>query len=471
MMHRGTKTVAFRLTLWYAGIFSISSMVVFVLFYLLVSQTILHRIDQDLSDKLSLFSAVVSRKGMAGARHQAVMEAQAAGEKMVFYRLLYPDGEVFASSRMGYWSSVEADEQAIRHVLSSGGRGKMYQTIRVDSRNERVRILYGRIADNVILQTGLAMKTYAGFVQSFKTVFLAAMTFIVLFSGVTGWLMSRKALAGVGKVTATARMITGRSLSERVPETGTKDDLDLLAATFNRMLDRIETLVTNTRRMNDNIAHDLKSPVARIRGNAEISLVQEDSMEEYRKMAASTIEESDRLLEMINTMLLISKAESGQAGFHFESFDFSGMAEEACELFEPVFEESGIEFTYHIMADVYVNGDKGMLQRAFSNILDNAVKYTQTPGSVSVQLEISGENRVETLVSDTGRGIDTKDKEKIFQRFYRADPSRSDTGSGLGLSLVKTVVEEHGGKIHVQSEKGCGSTFLLRLPYRNVQTI
>jgi signal transduction histidine kinase len=237
------------------------------------------------------------------------------------------------------------------------------------------------------------------------------------------------------------------------------------------MLDRIETLVTNTRRMNDNIAHDLKSPVARIRGNAEISLVQEDSMEEYRKMAASTIEESDRLLEMINTMLLISKAESGQAGFHFESFDFSAMVEEACELFEPVFEESGIEFTYHIMAKVSVNGDKGMLQRAFSNILDNAVKYTQKPGSVSVQLEISGESRVETMVSDTGRGIDTKDKGKIFQRFYRADPSRSDTGSGLGLSLVKTVVEEHGGDIHVQSEKDCGSSFLLRLPYHNVQTI
>ncbi|MCF8045193.1 MAG: HAMP domain-containing histidine kinase [Desulfarculaceae bacterium] len=466
-----TKTVAFRLTLWYAGVFSISSMVVFVLFYLLVSQTMLNRIDRDLSDKLSLFSAVLSRKGMVGARHQAIIEAQAAGEKMVFFRLLYPDGEVFASSSMGYWSSVEADGQALRQVLDSGGRGKMYQTIRVDSRNQRVRILYGKIAENVILQTGLAMKTYAGFVESFKTVFLSAMTFIVLFSAVTGWLMSRKALAGVGKMTATARMITGRSLSERVPETGTNDDLDLLAATFNRMLDRIETLVTNTRRMNDNIAHDLKSPVARMRGCAEIALVQEDSMEEYRKMAETTIEESDRLLEMINTMLLISKAESGQAGFHFQSFDFSGMVEKACELFEPLFEESGIEFTYHITADVCVNGDRGMLQRAFSNLLDNAVKYIDKLGSVSVELKISGENQVETSVSDTGPGIDSKDKEKIFERFFRADPSRSDAGTGLGLSLVKTVVEGHGGTIHVESGKGSGSTFLLRLPYRNVQVI
>ena len=468
-MRRVGKTVAFRLTLWYAGVFSISSTVVFILFYLLVSQTILNRIDQDLSDKLSLFSAVLSRKGMVGAKRQAIMEAQAAGEKTVFFRLLYPTGEVFASSSMGYWSTVDADEEAIQRVLS--GRENIYRTIRVHSRNERVRILYGRIADGVILQTGLAMKTYAGFVQSFRTVFVSAMTFIVLFSAVTGWLMSRKALAGVGKITATARRITGESLSERVPETGTKDDLDLLAATFNRMLDRIETLVTNTRRMNDNIAHDLKSPLARIRGSAEIALVQEDSMEEYRKLAASTIEESDRLLEMINTMLLISRAESGQAGFQYENFDFASMVEEACELFVPLFEETGIEFTYHIMTKASVNGDRGMLQRAFSNLLDNAVKYTQKPGSVSVELKIRGENWLETVVSDTGRGIDREDKVKIFERFYRADPSRSDAGTGLGLSLVKTVVEAHGGEVHVDSEKGCGSTFLLRLPYRNVQVI
>ena len=468
-MRRVSKTLAFRLTLWYAGVFSISSMVVFVLFYLLVSQTILHRIDQDLEDKLSLFSAVLSRKGMAGARRQAVMEAQAAGEKTVFFRLLYPTGEVFASSRMGYWSSVDADDKAIRRVLSS--REKIYRTIRVHSRDERVRILYGRIADGVVLQTGLAMKTYAGFVQSFKTVFLSSMAFIVLFSAAAGWLMSRKALAGVGKMTETARRITGESLSERVPETGAKDDLDLLAATFNRMLDRIEALVTNTRRMNDNIAHDLKSPVARIRGSAEIALTQEDTVEEYRKTAAGIIEESDRLLEMINTMLLISKAESGQAGFQYENFDFSGMVEEACELFEPLFEESGIDFSYHIVEHISVKGDRGMLQRAFSNLLDNAVKYTQKQGCVTVEVKVSGENWLETTVSDTGRGIDRNDKEKIFERFYRADPSRSDAGTGLGLSLVKTVVEGHGGEIHVQSEQDCGSTFVLRLPYRNVQVI
>ncbi|MFO7753445.1 MAG: ATP-binding protein [Desulfobacteraceae bacterium] len=469
MIHRPSKTVAFRLTLWYAGVFSISSMVVFLLFYLLVSKTILNRIDQDLEDKLSLFSAVVSRKGMAGAKHQAIMEAQAAGEKMVFFRLLYPTGEVFASSSMGYWRNVDADQEAIQQVLS--GREKIYKTLRINSRKERVRILYGRVSENVILQTGLAMKTYAGFVQSFKAVFSAAMAFIVLFSGVTGWLMSRKALSGVEKVTATARRITGTSLSERVPETGTRDELDLLAATFNRMLDRIESLVINIRRMNDNIAHDLKSPVARIRGGAEIALVQEDTVDEYRKMAESTIEESDRLLEMINTMLLISKAESGEAGFSFETFDFSGMVEEACELFEPLAEDTGIEFSFHITAPVMVHGDRGMLQRAFSNLLDNAFKYISPPGSVSVELTVKEGNLVETAVADTGRGIEEKDKEKIFERFYRADPSRSATGTGLGLSLVKTVVDGHGGSIHVESFKGRGSIFVLRLPYRNVRVI
>lgn len=393
-------------------------------------------------------------------------------KRLFFYRLLYPTGEVFASSHMLYWKDIKADRNILNQVISTNQH--LFQTIKTSSRDESIRVLYDFVAPGVILQTGLAMETYSKFLNIFKIVFAGAMGFIVLFAAIIGWFMAKKALFGVEKITETAKKISGASLDSRVPQTGSEDELDQLAKTFNQMLDRIEELITSMQEMGDNIAHDLKSPVTRIRGLAEITMLNKDNknnIEEYRKMASSTIEESDRLLDMINTMLLISKAESGDAQFVFEKINISEIIDNACELFMALAETNSINFKYQIKDNIIINGDKKMLQRAFSNLLDNAFKYTETDDSIEVVLSDINKRFIKIEVNDTGIGIDNKNLKKIFKRFYRVESSRSTKGAGLGLSLSLAIIKEHGGKINVTSKKGFGSKFVITLPNGNVQVI
>ena len=469
MNKRFFNTIAFRLTLWYAGIFIISSCIMFILFSFFVYKIMLQKIDLDLKENVKVFSQVISREGIGGAKRFAITKARAAGEKIVFYRLLYPNGEVFASSHMLYWKDIKADQNILKQVISNNRYS--FQTIETSSRNENIRVLYDFAAPGVILQTGLAMESYFKFLNIFKIVFAGSMGFIILFSAIIGWFMAKKALSGVEKITETAKKISGDSLDSRVPETGNEDELDQLAKTFNQMLNRIEDLITSIKEMGDNIAHDLKSPVTRIRGLAEITMLNENNIEEYKKMASSTIEESDRLLDMINTMLLISKAESGDAQFVFENINISKIIIDACELFMALAETNKINFNYNIQKDISIKGDKKMLQRALSNLLDNAFKYTEKENNIEVILSIINDDFVKIEVNDAGIGIDDFNLEKIFKRFYRVDPSRSENGSGLGLSLSRTIILEHGGKIDVESQKDIGSKFVVTLPNGNLQVI
>ena len=459
------STIAFRLTLWYAGIFSISSCVAFGLFYFLATQTIQDQIDQELMDKAGYFRTAIQRNGIVGAQNLAVIEAQAAGEKSIFFRLLYPTGEVFASSHMSYWKDVTIDHGIIDRLMKA--RAPLFQTAQVAGHDQKARIMYVFVARNVILQTGIAMTSHTRFIKAFKTVFGVSMAFIVIFSAISGFFLSGKALAGVEAITRTANRITGHNLDERVPESGSGDELDHLSITINRMLDRIAALIKSIREMSDNIAHDLKSPLTRIRGFAELSLLQEDQegMEGYRSMAANTIEESDRLLDMINTMLVISRAEAGEGEFDFSFLDLSAMITEACELFVPVAEDKGISLTLDVQDSIAIEADSRMIQRAFSNLLDNALKYTQKGGQVHVTVS-AGKNNVRICVADTGPGIEPDALEKIFERFYRTESSRTSAGTGLGLSLARTIARQHNGEVRVESRPGEGAVFTMALPYQ-----
>ncbi len=463
------KTIAFRLTIWYAGIFSISSCVAFGLFYYIAAQTLQDQVDRDLLDKAAYFSKVIQRNGLVGAGNLAVIEAQASGEKMIFFRLLYPSGEVFASSHMSYWKKVPVNLASIKGLLEK--QTPVFETLERRPENsdklfsdQKARVLYALAAKNIILQTGIAMDFESRFLSAFRMVFLVAMGFIILFSAVSGWFLVRKAMAGVDRIRKTAQSITGSNLEERVRITGNQDELDQLASTFNRMLDRISDLVGSIREMSDNIAHDLKSPLTRIRGFAELSLVQNSSVREYETMAANTIEESDRLLDMINTMLVISRAEAGEAEFEFSEVDLTGMITGICELFIPVAEDKDIELTFDVEENLKVLADSRMLQRAFSNLVDNALKYTPAGGKVQVRVRNRKDGMTAIDVSDTGPGIDPVHFEKIFERFFRAESSRTSQGTGLGLSLARTIAKQHAGDIIVDSTPGKGSVFTLTLP-------
>jgi len=457
------QKLAFRLTLWYAGIFALCCGVTFFLFYVLITSELRGQIDQNLTRQAGVFSSLLDARGIAAVKSVAVLETQASGEKKIFFRLLSPAGEVFSSSNMSYWQDIGIGQNAIRALLS--GTPRVLDTIDLAQGKPQVRILYTVVGPGILLQLGQSMENIDRFVQAFRKIVAVTMGLLILLSAGIGWFMAQRAVSGVASVTRTARQITGGDLTQRVPLTHRQDEIDQLATTFNQMLDRIELLVTSIREMSDNIAHDLKSPITRIRGIAEISLTTGTSMEDYRAMGAQIIEDCDRLLEMINTMLMISKTEAGIGGVETESVDLAPVLQDACELFRPLAEDKGIRLDCDTTRPARILGDRGLIQRMTANLLDNAIKYTPTGGRVDLWAETDPAG-VRICFRDTGIGIAPEDISHIFERFFRCDQSRTQPGTGLGLSLARAIARAHGGEITVTSRPGQGSTFTVELPQK-----
>jgi heavy metal sensor kinase len=456
------NTLAFRLTLWYGGIFTLCSGVAFLLFYTLITSVLQERTDQELLAQAQRFSTLLAGDGIGEVNNSAVIEAQAAGEKKVFFRLLNLTGEVFSSSNMSYWKDINVDVGAIEKLLR--GSGPILETITIPNRSDEVRILYAMLSPSVIVQVGQAMESQARLLDAFKRIFIITMSFLIVLAAGVGWFMARRAVSGIEAVTHTAQKISGGSLQERVPVKPRGDEIDQLATTFNQMVDRIQTLLTEIKEMSDNIAHDLRSPVTRIRGTAEVTLTTGKSVGDYENMAASTIEDCDRLLDMINTMLLISKTEAGVEKPSREEVDIAAVIRQACEIFQPIAEDKNVRLSRRAAEKTLIFGDTRMLQRMLSNILDNGVKYTPSGGKIKVSLTESESRDLVISVNDTGVGISKADLPRIFERFYRCDQSRSQPGTGLGLSLARAIARAHGGDITVTSTVNQGSNFNITLP-------
>jgi heavy metal sensor kinase len=455
------RTLAFRLTIWYAGIFLFSAAVAFGFFYYLITTTLRGRTDQDLLAEVRSFSSVMVLQGVEAVKRQALLDSQAAGEKKIFIQLLYPDGRLFSSSNMSYFRNIPVSSAAIVRMLEQDE--PLFATVSSPDHSHEIRVVYALLGPGLIIHLGLSMDDLTHFIEAFQRIFVVTMAALFALAVVIGWFMARRALAGVGNVTRTARRIADGRWAERVPLGKGGDEIDQLAITFNRMLDRIQELVKGIKEMTDNIAHDLKSPITRIRGQAEIALTGGGSATDLENMAATAVEECDRLLEMINTMLFISRTDAGVTQPVLKVIDIAAVARGACGLFQSLAEEKKIALTWDVPEHIEMKGDIRLIQRMLANLLDNAIKYTPEGGWVKVSLRLNPDRSLSVTVQDPGVGISEKDLPHIFERFYRSDPSRSQAGAGLGLSFARAVARAHGGDITVESSPA-GSAFTVNIP-------
>ncbi|MEO6165361.1 MAG: HAMP domain-containing protein, partial [Candidatus Binatia bacterium] len=393
------RTLAFRLTLWYAGVFTASSLLAFLLFYLQIASIIAERRDEELLGDVKEFSTLLIAKGLPEVKTTLRAEAKEDGENKVFFRLLTPAGQELAASDLSSWGNLAVNRVALERL--AGGAKHHLETITVADRRYSARIVYGFIAPDLILQVGNYLKEDSEFLAGFRGIFGTTVGVVMIAAGLIGWFMGRRALSQVEEVTRTAQAISAADLDQRVPVKGQAGEIDRLATTFNAMLDRIKTLITEMKEMTDNIAHDLKSPITRIRGAAEMALANGKSLEEHENAAASTIEECDRLLEMINTMLYISQAEAATEQLPTEEVDISGLVRNACELFQPVAEDKGVLLVVEAGAAIKVRGVVQGLQRVVANLIDNAINYTPERGTVTVSVDCH-EDRGVVAVRDTG---------------------------------------------------------------------
>jgi signal transduction histidine kinase len=286
-----------------------------------------------------------------------------------------------------------------------------------------------------------------------------------LFAAITGaFVISRNALRPLSELAKTTQtIIESGDLSSRVSVRGSHDDLDQLAALFNRMLTRNEALMRAMKESLDNVAHDLRTPLTRLRTGAELALSEPVDASKMNEALADVIEETDRVLSLLTTLMDITEATTGVMHLDKHAEDLAGIAREAVELYEFVSAERGVHVLTQLSPGVEVMVDRRRAVQVCANLLDNAIKYTPAGGSVEVSVTSDTASGILTI-ADTGIGIAPEDRPRVWDRLFRGDRSRTEHGLGLGLSLVKAVVEAHGGEVRLRADTQTGSTFEVLLP-------
>jgi signal transduction histidine kinase len=282
-----------------------------------------------------------------------------------------------------------------------------------------------------------------------------------------GFFVARRVLARVDAMTETSRTIMAGDLSGRLPMVGSGDELDRLAVNLNAMLERIEALMKGFKEVSDNIAHDLKTPLTRLRNRCEEALRAGKNEADYRAALEGTIEESEELIRTFNALLLIARAESGEASRHMTEFDASEIARGMAELYDPLADEKGLTLRVEATGPAAMRGNRELVTQALANLVDNAIKYGASaangaPSEIVVQVQSEGD-RIVLSVGDRGPGIAATDRSRVVERFVRLEQSRSEPGSGLGLSLVSAVAYLHGGELCLE-DNAPGLRAVLTLP-------
>ncbi len=318
-----------------------------------------------------------------------------------------------------------------------------------------------------LVQIGMSLQNSTETRMRFLLIMAGLVPLALLLAGFGGWLLARRALQPVARMTEAAQRIGAEQLAERVEESGTGDELDHLAKTLNQMLGRLDAAFSQIRQFSASASHELQTPLTILRGELEVALRSPRSPEEYRIALHSCLEEVERIAQLVEGLLLLSRAEAGVLKMDRQVVDLADLLQEVYSRMKVLAAASSVALRLGPVAAVSVVGDGAHLRRLLLNLTDNAIKYTGEGGVVELSLQQNGrEEWASIVVRDTGIGIAEKDHEKIFQPFFRTMEARSQatTGTGLGLAIARSITAAHGGDLLVESVPGEGSTFQVRLP-------
>jgi signal transduction histidine kinase len=452
------NSLLFRLTLLYALTFSALASVGFLVFYYRIYTVTMEKMDAELHAEAGKYRTIMNKAGLDGLRAAIADEGKFEDPEDGFYRLLDLNGNTIISTDMSAWEPM--GDQDLLTAMRTKGSVSDIRTLTGQRRENKARAITTVLSPGYVLQIGEGLEEVDEYLDIFINLFAVLVTSLIVVSMLIGWLLAKRATRDMQEVTDTAEEISNGIYNRRVQVAGRLKEIERLGTTFNRMLDRIQALIKSMKEINDNIAHDLRSPLARIRGIAEMNLLKESSIESYKEMAADTIDECDALIDMINTMLDITEAEAGVNGTQLKTIELVDLIEEACELFRPIARAKKIALNLSLPESLNFRSDQKKLQRIVTNLLENAIKYSTENKTVAVSASARNDEIV-IEVEDSGFGIGEKDLAHVFERFYRCDRSRCQGGVGLGLSLVKAYTESINGTIKVKSILNQGSRFTL----------
>jgi signal transduction histidine kinase len=451
------RTTTFRLSLTYLALFSAAAIVAIVYIYWNTTVLLSRQLNQTIDAELKGLAEQYRAGGLDQLVRIVAERSTTPGNSL--YLVADSDGRRLAGNLSAVtpdlWNSLGPVEFVYRRPAAGG----------VENRLAFANVF--RLPSGYRLIVGRDIEDRRELARMVRSAMLWGLGVMAVFGIGGGFWVSRKLLARIDGLSDTTRTIMDGDLAGRLPVNGSGDELDRLAESVNLMLTRIEQLMAGLREVSDNIAHDLKTPLSRLRNRVEAALREPYGEPVYREALERTIEEADGLIKTFNALLSIARLEAGAGGENRESLDVSALLRDVAELYEPVAEERGLELKAETDGAIYIRGDRQLLGQAIANLIDNAIKYGTTEAAATApEVEVSAKTRggmAEIVVTDRGPGVPATDRERVLDRFVRLEASRSEPGSGLGLSLVAAVARLHGGSLRLEDNEP-GLRVVLALP-------
>jgi heavy metal sensor kinase len=459
------RSFRFRLTVWYVALFSLLFVLFGIFLYGLLSKDLRTRLDQSLTSEASTASALfedelVEEKGdVPMAATEAVAGLRLHGSRvgiMAGSRLLASSGPVSPqeSGAVVAQTAGSAAPDLLLALPRLGQNGARAATHRLTALGRSFLIFSIAPLDSIAADLAVV-----------RRVILLALPLLVGLAGIGGYLLATRSLAPLNWMAEQARQITGSNLNRRLEIGHAAEELTLLAASFNELLARLDQSFEAMRRFVADASHELRTPIAVIRGEADVALSHDRGAAEYRESLAIVLDESRRLSRLVDDLLNLARADAGRVKLEAHEFYFNELLADCCRSMQTLASASNVTLEYRSAGDVQFRGDEALLRRLAINLLDNAIRYTPPGGQVAVVLEADAAGAC-LRISDTGIGIPPEAAPHVFERFYRADKARSrqDGGFGLGLAIVKWIAEAHDGAVELTRNSGPGTTFTVTLP-------
>lgn len=453
------KRTGFRLALVSSAVFVAGTLFVFAFSYFVLGASLQARDQDSVSARLRQLAAQYEAADLAALKRSLAFEARLGNTKPYFIRIAGPNNASVFIEIPDRWAEFDLSPLERRPLTELGS------FIRLPASDDAamLEIASMRLPDGSILQVGKSTDERNEILALFGWILAGVSLPVVLLGIVSGSLLAQRALRPVRELIATVRAIDSGAMASRVPVRQTGDELDELAQLFNGMLDRISGLMASMRGSLDNIAHELRTPVTRMRGVAEMALQSAGGRGVAQDALSDCIEESEQILRLLDGLMDLSEANAGTLTLKREAVDLIGLLEGVVDLYQHVAEEKAIVVSLDVPAGIRLIGDRGRLRQVMANLLDNAIKYTPIGGRIDLQTSLEMSDVV-ISITDTGVGLTPAELSKIWDRLYRGAQARSERGLGLGLSLVKAIVEAHGGRVEAMSSPGGGATFRVILP-------
>ncbi len=466
---RKPLTIGVRLTLWGAGMTLLVCLLMSAVLYVGMYYSLLREVDGFVHGEVRELTALVKEHpGDYAAAQKAIrLELGSRPRADLSFRVFDARGRLLISSdpndKGDQWFPLPSDfESLLAH--------RYYLTVHPPGKAHPIRTCSMTLPQ----PDGTLLIAQAGYLLDHMSQSLAylrrncgiALTVVVVLALVVSRFMAYRSLRSVDLMTATAMRIGTRRLTDRLPRTGNGDEIDRLAETLNNMLDRIESHVRRLQQFTADASHELRSPLAALRGNAEVALTSARSADDLRHVIEDSVEHYDRLSRIAEDLLLLARVDAGENILRPERIRLDKAVEDVVDLYAPLAADRKIELQFDRRQEIVLRADGARVRQVVGNLIDNAIKYTEGPGRIEVSLTASnGHARIG--VRDTGVGIPSDELPHVFDRFYRVDRSRSlrrAPGSGLGLPICRSIIEAHGGRIDLESKYGEGTTATVVLP-------